>query len=140
MIITKMLALSQAATERAKLFKNAEAVLAHHGTVAQRGEAFPEFAKNHSKLFKMICSGRCDLSHLEMMLSRLADIEAGTMSVEEASTVVANSLNAKYIESVISSPTAEQAIAPGQQTSITVVQPEDPCFTEAAPKRACLRK
>lgn len=140
MILTIMVALSQAAVDRAKLFENAQAVLAHHGTFEQRGAAFPEFRKIHPKLFNMICSGRCDLGHLQLMLSRLADVEAGTMSVEEASAAVAGSLNATYIESVVLPPTTEQAVAPGQETNITVVQPRDSCFTEAAPKRACMRK
>lgn len=131
-------ALSQAALDRNALLQSAKAVFDHNGSPEQRAAAFPEFVRDHAKLFRMICSGRCNLDHLELMLSRLADIESGSMTVEQASTVVANSLNATYIESVVKAPTPEQAAAPGQDTVFTVVQPGDEEAAKAF-KRACVR-
>lgn len=108
------------AQERTRLLAGAEAVLAHPGSEDERRDAFPEFYEENPRLFGIICSGRCDLRTLEMMLSMIGDVEAGTMNVSDASGIVANSLNLTYIESVLPPPTPEQAVAPGQDTKVTL--------------------
>lgn len=105
-----------------QLLVSARAVLAHPGSEDQRRAAFPEFFLSNPRLFDIICSGRCDLRHLEMMVSMLRDIGQGTKTVEEASSVVADTLNLTYIESVIGAPTPEQAVRPGQETTVSVVE------------------
>lgn len=111
------------ALDRGKLLENAQAVLDHNGSDDERQAAFPEFSQSNSKLFRMLCSGRCNIDLLQMMMSRIADIESGTMSVEQASANIAHSLNAKYIESVLPPPTPEQMVGPGGQTQFTVSKP-----------------
>lgn len=103
------------------LVDSARAVLRHRGTEEQKRLAFPEFFENHNKLFHIICSGRCDLRHLEMMMSRLQDVHSGSMTLETASTSVAGSLNATYIDPVIQPPTPEQA-ANGKETVVKIVE------------------
>lgn len=108
------------ALERRRLLAGAEAVLAHPGSEDERRAAFPKFYEDNPRLFGIICSGRCDLGTLEMMLSMIGDVEAGTMNVSDASAIVANSLNLTYIESVLPPPTPEQAVAPGSDTKVTL--------------------
>lgn len=106
----------------ARLLQSARAVMQHKGSELERQAAYPDFYNSHPRLFEIICSGRCDLHHLETMVKLLADIEAGEKTVEEASSVIANRLNLTYIESVIGPPTPEQALKPGMQTEIKVVE------------------
>lgn len=108
--------------EEPKLLQDARAVLRHPGTQQQRREAYPDFFENNPRLFDIICSGRCDLRHLEMMIKMLADIETGEKTVEQASSVIADKLNLTYIESVVGAPTPEQAVKPGMQTEVKVVE------------------
>lgn len=119
-----------------KLLKTAHEVLRHPGSPEQRQAAFPEFYLSNPRLFDIICSGRCDLGHLSLMVSMLHDIDEGSKSVEEASSVVANTLNVTYIESVVGAPTAEQAVKPGTETNVTVVEGEQPSMDQQNKKRS----
>lgn len=105
-----------------KLLHDARAVLHHPGNETERQLAYPDFYASNPRLFDIICSGRCDLRHLEMMIKMLADIDAGKKTLEQASSVIAEKLNLTYIESVIGTPSAEQAVQPGMQTEIKVVE------------------
>lgn len=100
---------SLSAAERRALMTTAREVLAHGGSESERRRAFPEFLASHPKLFGIICSGRCELAYLENMLKRMEDVEAGGITVEEASKETAGELNRTYIEQVIPKPTAAQA-------------------------------
>lgn len=105
-----------------QLLSHARAALCHPGSAEERRKEFPVFYATNPRLFDIICSGRCDLRHLEMMVDMLGQIDTGTKTVEEASSVVANTLNLTYIESVIGTPTPEQALKPGTETKVTVVE------------------
>lgn len=90
------------------LLEKACAVLDAGGDEAQRRSAFPEFASQHPTLFRILCSGRCDLSQLAFMLAKMDAIDAGQLTVEEANTDVFDKLNSKYIDPVLPALTPER--------------------------------
>lgn len=108
--------------ERAEMLNVARQILAFAGGENERRNAFPDFYENHNKLFNIICSGRCDLTHLEMMFNMMNSVETGEITADDASIAVATRLNATYVESVIPVPTPEQAVRQGEETKITVIE------------------
>lgn len=116
----------QSAHERRAMLHTARAVLAHGGTEEERRSAFPDFQLAHPKLFRIVCSGRCELSYLETMLRRMEDIEAGRSTVDDASKEISETLNRDYIESVIPPPTEEQAAGPGKEHAVEVTESRRP--------------
>lgn len=105
-----------------KLLECAREVMTFPGGEEERRASFPDFFENHNRLFNIICSGRCDLSLLEMMLTKVEEIESGTTTVSSASAVVAGRLNALYVDSVVPQPSSDQALRKGEETRVTVIE------------------
>lgn len=114
--------MSKTPDERVGLLSMARKVLEFKGGETERRDAFPYFFENHNRLFNIITSGRCDLGHLEMMMSMMENIDSGAMTVSSASIEVANMLNAIYVDPVVPKPTTDQAVKPGEETSVTVIE------------------
>lgn len=107
---------------RAKILADARRVLDFDGGDEEKRAAFPKFYEDNTKLFSILCSGRCDLRHLEMMLELMDTVDLGTKTVSTASAEVAGVLNAAYVDSVVPKPTPEQACRKGEKTRVTVAE------------------
>jgi hypothetical protein len=64
---------------------------------------FPSFAADYPSLFKQIIFRR-DLSMLEMMLQKIEDLQAGTITEKEITTNIGETLAEKYIYPVFGKP------------------------------------
>jgi hypothetical protein len=64
---------------------------------------FPTFATDYPSLFKQIIFRR-DLSMLEVMLKKIEDLQAGSISEKEITTTIGESLAEKYIYPVFGKP------------------------------------
>jgi hypothetical protein len=66
-------------------------------------QLFPTFAEDYPSLFKQIIFRR-DLSMLEMMLKKIEDLRAGSLTEKEITTNIGETLAEKYIYPVFGKP------------------------------------